>query len=364
MKALDVSQNSYQWMSRVDYSISDNTKLFVRYNLQNELQQFPVGLWWRNAEQVPYPSNISAKNQSQSVSASLTNVLSPTLTNEFVAGYTYIDFPNTFDDPSKVSRAAVGYPYKGLYKNGLDQIPQVTSWASSVATMLNPSGFELGPGGNNLFAAKHLPSFSDNVSKVWGTHTMKFGMYYEKIINDQPSSNNSNDQLVFADWGSNSSGNGYADLLLGRAAQYSGNNYNILHNEGLNILEFFAQDSWKITRRLTLEYGCAIPASGSVVRPAGHRICGLRSHSLFERSQSSGHLHGPEVACAKSRGSELRLRNPGDVVVAAVRLCLRCVRYGQHGAARRLRHLPIPERPIHRSARSGSGRSQLLREFL
>ncbi len=255
VKALDVSQNSYQWMSRVDYSISDNTKLFVRYNLQNELQQFPVGLWWRNAEQVPYPSNISAKNQSQSVSASLTNVLSPTLTNEFVAGYTYIDFPNTFDDPSKVSRSAVGYPYKGLYKNGLDQIPQVTSWASSVATMLNPSGFELGPGGNNLFAAKHLPSFSDNVSKVWGTHTMKFGMYYEKIINDQPSSNNSNDQIVFANWGSNSSGNGYADLLLGRAAQYSGNNYNILHNEGLNIMEFFAQDSWKISRRLTLEYG-------------------------------------------------------------------------------------------------------------
>ena len=30
-----------QWMSRVDYSISDNTKLFVRYNLQRETQQFP-----------------------------------------------------------------------------------------------------------------------------------------------------------------------------------------------------------------------------------------------------------------------------------------------------------------------------------
>jgi hypothetical protein len=255
VKALDVDQNSYQWLSRVDYSVSDNTKLFVRYNLQNELQQFPVGLWWRNPQQVPYPSNVSAKNQSQSISASLTNVLSPTLTNEFVAGYTYIDFPNTFDDPQKVSRAAVGYPYKGLYKNGLDQIPQVTSWASSVATMLNPSGFELGPGGNNLFAVKHLPSFSDNVSKVWGTHTLKFGMYYEKIINNQPSNNNSNDQLVFANWGSNSSGNGYSDLLLGRVAQYSGNNYNILHNEGLNILEFFAQDSWKVNRRLTLEYG-------------------------------------------------------------------------------------------------------------
>ena len=32
-------------MTRVDYNISDNTKLFVRYNLQRELQRFPVQLW-------------------------------------------------------------------------------------------------------------------------------------------------------------------------------------------------------------------------------------------------------------------------------------------------------------------------------
>ncbi|HCC59151.1 MAG TPA: carboxypeptidase regulatory-like domain-containing protein, partial [Solibacterales bacterium] len=71
------NQNSWQWMTRVDYSISDNTKLFVRYNLQKEQQLFPVGLWWRNANQVPYPTPVVGKNQSQSVSASLTHVFSP-----------------------------------------------------------------------------------------------------------------------------------------------------------------------------------------------------------------------------------------------------------------------------------------------
>ena len=50
------NQNNIQWVSRVDYNISDNTKLFVRYNLQRETQQFPVGLWWRQSDQVPYPS--------------------------------------------------------------------------------------------------------------------------------------------------------------------------------------------------------------------------------------------------------------------------------------------------------------------
>ena len=38
------TQNNTQWMSRVDYNISDSTKLFVRYNLQRETQPFPMQL--------------------------------------------------------------------------------------------------------------------------------------------------------------------------------------------------------------------------------------------------------------------------------------------------------------------------------
>ena len=101
VQAETFNQNNMQWMSRVDYSISDNTKLFVRYNLQRETQQFPVGLWWRQTDQVPYPTPVEGKNQSDSVTASLTHVFSPTMTNEFVFGYTYIGFPNVFQDPTQ-----------------------------------------------------------------------------------------------------------------------------------------------------------------------------------------------------------------------------------------------------------------------
>ena len=86
---------------RVDYNISDNTKLFVRYNLQRETQQFPVGLWWRQTDQVPYPTPVQGKNRSDSMTASLTHVFSPTMTNEFVFAYTYVGFPNVFQDPSQ-----------------------------------------------------------------------------------------------------------------------------------------------------------------------------------------------------------------------------------------------------------------------
>ena len=80
------AQNNRQWATRVDYNVSDNTKIFVRYNYQREIQQFPVGLWWRNGDQVPYPSAIQGKNKSDSWSGTVTHVFSPTMTNETVVG--------------------------------------------------------------------------------------------------------------------------------------------------------------------------------------------------------------------------------------------------------------------------------------
>ena len=65
--SLELDQNMQQWLSRVDVNVSDNTRMFVRYNLQPETQNFPVGLWWRNANQVPYPTAITAPNRSHSV---------------------------------------------------------------------------------------------------------------------------------------------------------------------------------------------------------------------------------------------------------------------------------------------------------
>ena len=44
---------------------------------------------------------------------------------------------------------------------------------------------------------------------------------------------------------------------------YTEQNFNNLHNEAYNTTEFFGQDSWKITRRLTLEYGLRVSHLGA-----------------------------------------------------------------------------------------------------
>jgi Carboxypeptidase regulatory-like domain len=292
-------QNNTQLTTRVDYSITDNTKFYVKYGRQAEIQPFPVGLWWRNSGQVPYPTRVIAPNISHSVAANLTHVFNPTLTNEVVFGLSYINFPNKFEDPSKISRAALGYPYRGIFKNGVDQIPSITTWGGG-PTVLNPGGFEYG-GGGILFATKWLPSIADNLTKVLGTHTMKFGGYWDFVINSQPNSGDTPGVIAFSDTHTLSTGNAFADMLTGRVSGYQELERNTLNNIGWRSLQFYAQDSWKLRPNFTLEYGVRLAHLGAIYDREGtglavwdpekyrnNAIPGVSWHQLDESIPLSG----------------------------------------------------------------------------
>ena len=242
----------------MDYNISDNTKLFVRYNLQREVQRFPVQLWSNNTlQQLPYPTQVLGINRSDSVTVSLAHVFSPSMTNEVVFGYTFIGFPNVFEDPSKVDPAKVGFKYKLLYKNGTGQIPNL-SGGSEAARIYNYGGFEVGGPSAGLYANKWLPSFSDTVTKVWGRHTLKAGVFWEYIRNAQPASSAANGTLSFSNGNSNSLGNDYADMLIGNLNSFQQYSFNRVNDISYKTFEGFVQDSWKVSKRLTLELGLRI----------------------------------------------------------------------------------------------------------
>ncbi len=292
VQAQTFNQNNYQWASRVDYSISDNTKLFVRYNLQRETQQFPVGLWWRNGSQVPYPTPVLGKNRSDSVSASLTHVFNPTMTNEFVFGYTFIGFPNVFDDPSKVDRTKVGYTYKGLFKNGISQIPSFGSFGNEAALVFNPGGFEAGGPGAGLYANKYMPSFSDTFAKVMGTHLVKAGFFWEWIRNAQPANNNTNGQLQFVSSGNtNTLGDSYADEATGILSSYNEASFNRINNISYNTYEAFVQDDWKLTRRLTVNLGLRFTHFQPWIDREGF------GYSIFDQAAYNANCAAPPTYC-------------------------------------------------------------------
>jgi hypothetical protein len=267
--------NMLQFRGRVDYTISDSTKLYVSYNHQSDNAEESLDtLWTGNAQSwaaptTAYPTPIIESTTSDVVTANLTKVFSPTLTNELVFAYTYLNLPNHFQDPSKVDRSGLGLNYQLLFNHPNEGgliFPQMTGWGDGISNQLN-AGFELN---GVVYAKKTLPSVADNVYKVWGTHTTKFGFYWERAWNSQPGNNPVNGTASFASWAGNSSNNAYADMLVGQTAQYSEWNYDVVPQFRYIAAEFYGQDSWKVSRRLTLDYGVRVSHLGPWVDTTGY----------------------------------------------------------------------------------------------
>ena len=198
--------NMFQIRGRVDYNITDSTKLYVSYNRQNDSAEESLDtLWTGNAQSwasptTPYPTPLIETSHSEVVTANLTKVISPTLTNEVVFSYTWLNLPNSFQDPTKVERGSLGLNYNMLFNHANQDkliFPQMTGWGDGISNMLN-AGFELN---GTVYAKKTLPSVADNVYKVWGTHTSKFGFYWERAWNSQPGNGPVNGTAVFSNWG-------------------------------------------------------------------------------------------------------------------------------------------------------------------
>jgi hypothetical protein len=242
--------NRRMQLVRLDYNISESTMLYTRFNNERENSPHPYTFWWNENFQVPYPSRILQKDTSVSSSTSLVNVLSPTTTNEIVFAVSYLNLPNEYEDFSKVSASALGYPYSGIYDNEGVTVPGITNWSNGIPTMLQPGGFD-----PSLFAKKWIVSASENFSKVVGTHSLKFGVFFQLTTNDQPTSGFDQGLAVPTRWGGNTSENAFADLMLGWMGTFEQRTKNIVGEMRQKELTFFAQDNWKVTPRLTLEVG-------------------------------------------------------------------------------------------------------------
>ena len=132
----------------------------------------------------------------------------------------------------------------------------------------------MGFGGNNLansptFGSSNAPfinynttiDLTDGVSKVWRSHVFKAGFYMQRSRKDQTSFGAFNGNYNFGDQGGPTGANpldtgyGYSNALLGVFQSFNQAQH---HINGMyrywNIEQYF-QDTWKLTPRLTLDYG-------------------------------------------------------------------------------------------------------------
>jgi hypothetical protein len=103
-------------------------------------------------------------------------------------------------------------------------------------------------------------SFSDNLSKIWRNHTFEAGLHWENILYNQyhQAGGNSFPGSFKFDTDSKNpidSGYAYANAFLGNYDTYTEATNRVNYAPVTRIWEWFVQDHWKITPRLTMDIG-------------------------------------------------------------------------------------------------------------
>jgi len=254
-------QISWQNVARVDWAISDFTKFYVSWSRQRESATMPYGLWNGACDNcVPAPSAVVGNNGSDLLTASFVKVFSPTLTSESRFAYTYITFPTTPSDPAALSRSGIGFPLTGIYGNPM--APALLSWSNSFPSM-GDVGHDYHP---TMIANKGIPSAGENLTKVIGTHTLKTGFYFQHVYNTQDNWGQYMGTISYNEWGT-PTGNNYADALMGIGESYYEQALPPPTEIAQNTISGYVEDSWKTTRRLTLNLGIRLEHFGKPYAP-------------------------------------------------------------------------------------------------
>ena len=237
-----------QFTARFDYAISDKTKLYVRLAREYEEQGFPRGLWW-DSSSYELPGKLTSYNLGRSVVVNLTNIISPSMTNEILFSASKLKLNYDFADPEKVSYSALGLQRTGFFPSNNPYVPvSVLTWGSG--DLHTAYGYPI-LAWNDSFA------ITDNMVKVQNTHTWKFGAFFEQANKRQQS--NSDVNVVLGQWGqTNATGNNFGDLLVGKPIQFAQGTDRPLDNFRYYNYEFYAQDSWKMRPNFTIEAGLRV----------------------------------------------------------------------------------------------------------
>ena len=205
----------------------------------------------------PYPvaqggANVPGFNALYSGRAQLldlgdTKTLSASAVNEF--HFSYMRDANDLGKPVGgvgVSLASQGFEV-GTGTPGIVPLSPKTEGVESVGL----NSFTIGTNTNELNQVGNTFQSLDNFSKVLGTHTVKFGgqFHYDQVnVNALAQFNGS-----FLFFGTQT-GSDFADFLLGAPSQYNQSQLQAFYGRN-KYTGFYGQDSWRVTRGLTLNYG-------------------------------------------------------------------------------------------------------------
>jgi hypothetical protein len=243
-------------MLRVDVQATDRWRFVGRYMRNKDFQELGYGQAWagagsNNLDDVAATVDYPGSNWMLST----TGILNDTTSLEISVGSAHNAIEFDVGNP-KLTRSVAGLSdMLLLYPDAVrqDMIPEMHFNGGRVG---GSAGF-YGTGGGPFVNENTTYDVVANLTKVFGSHTAKFGVYYQSSWKAQASWAYFNSRVDFITDANNpfDTGFGYANAATGVFTSYQQSSKYAYPEWVYKNFEWYAQDNWKATSRLTLDYG-------------------------------------------------------------------------------------------------------------
>ncbi len=250
-----VGGDNDQINARMDHTLSDKQRLFFRYTYWTNLN-LPID---------PYKTSTCVDRCTETFN-----------TNQGVFGDTYSLTPTLIAD-LRLSYLRFSYDRTALTAGyDLSQLGWPSSLNNQVIFRVLPQAqvngyngvFSTSGTGSTIIARNDVYSLAPSLTKIWGTHTLKFGGEFRRLTHNyyqqnNPSGNFTFDALMTAanPFAAAGTGNGFASFLLGYG-NGGGVTNNALVAGQMLYRAYYAGDQWQVTSRLTFNYGLRFEQMG------------------------------------------------------------------------------------------------------
>ena len=244
--------NFRQELIRVDHKFSDKLSAYYRFENDSIPTIDPIGLFGQGGGQ-PFVSTTETNSPGRTHVARATFVQSPTTVWEFGGSYSFGDVP------SRVIGLLAN-------ENSPDIVNQLPQFSFPVTRGRVPTIT-----GNGFTALQTFGPYSDfstnkslfaTFSKVFASHTTKYGVNFSRIRKHENSLGGFNEVRYSAvsstptrPAGTSTTNQLWANFLLGNFQVYTQNQFDLTADLTSNSIEAFAQDEWRYKSNITLYYG-------------------------------------------------------------------------------------------------------------
>ena len=244
-----VSDNTFQWDTRVDWNIGANDSTYARFSYWNEVGSNapPLG---NVLDGGGFGDDGKQKDMGQNFMWSETHIFTQTLTNEARIGYNYVH--TGFQHPNAANlgfAASVGY-------GGIPQAPLNGGLPWMNVTGMSSFG---SPEWSTTDEHENVYQILDNVTKIAGNHALKAGVSFQSIRFSTLQPQRSRGEYNYTgEYTSNlnaaNTGSGIADYLLDLQNNAGLSNETTNGDARWDDAVYF-QDDWRINTKLTLNLG-------------------------------------------------------------------------------------------------------------